>query len=57
MRETFLRSEPALVLIETIHRHKSGRLIPVEVNGIFFELNERKLLFGVARDRSERKRT
>lgn len=45
------------ILFETIHRHKSGRLIPVEVNGIFFHLNERKLLFGVARDLTERKQT
>ncbi|MFW5695944.1 MAG: PAS domain S-box protein, partial [Alkalispirochaeta sp.] len=43
------------ILFETIHRHKNGTLIPVEVNGIFFELRERKMLFGVARDIRGRK--
>ncbi|MFP4536511.1 MAG: PAS domain S-box protein [Spirochaetaceae bacterium] len=43
------------VLFETVHRHKDGTRIPVEVNGIFFEVNKRKYLFGVARDITERK--
>ncbi len=42
--------EGSSVLFETLHRHKDGRLIPVEVNGIFFELNGKRRLFGVARD-------
>lgn len=43
------------VLFETVHRHKDGTPIPVEVNGIFFEVNKQKYLFGVARDITERK--
>lgn len=43
------------VLFETAHRHKDGTLIPVEVNGIFFEVSKKKYLFGVARDITERK--
>ncbi|MDZ7794855.1 MAG: PAS domain-containing protein [Spirochaetia bacterium] len=31
--------EGTTVLFETIHRHKSGKEIPVEVNGIFFMLD------------------
>ncbi|MFW5777464.1 MAG: PAS domain S-box protein [Spirochaetota bacterium] len=43
------------VLFETMHRHKDGTLIPVEVNGIFFEANAKRYLFGVARDITARK--
>ena len=55
---TFWRDQPkgTSILFETQHRHKNGRLIPVEVNGIFFELNGRPYLYGVARDLTERKR-
>ena len=44
------------ILFETLHRHKDGTLIPVEVNGIFFTVDEKKYIFGVARDIRERKR-
>ncbi len=43
------------VLFETLHRHKDGTLIPVEVNGIFFAVDTKRYLFGVARDITERK--
>ncbi len=43
------------ILFETLHRHKDGTLIPVEVNGIFFTINEKRYIFGVARDIRERK--
>ncbi|MFW6213499.1 MAG: PAS domain S-box protein [Spirochaetota bacterium] len=43
------------ILFETTHRHKDGTLISVEVNGIFFEVNKKRYLFGVARDITERK--
>ncbi|MFO7782797.1 MAG: PAS domain S-box protein, partial [Spirochaetia bacterium] len=43
------------ILFETVHRHKDGTLIPVEVNGICFEVNEKRYLYGVARDISERR--
>ncbi len=42
-------------LFETIHRHKDGTLIPVEVNGIFFKVNDKKYIYGVARDITERR--
>ncbi|NBB89791.1 MAG: PAS domain S-box protein [Spirochaetes bacterium] len=42
------------VLFETAHKHKDGTLIPVEVNGIFFEVSKKRYLFGVARDITER---
>ncbi len=45
------------IMFETLHRHKNGTFIPVEVNGIFFEVNKKKYLFGVARDLTDRKRT
>jgi PAS domain S-box-containing protein len=48
------KPEGTTVLFETIHRHKDGREIPVEVNGIFFMLDGKKLLFGVSRDITER---
>ena len=48
--------EKTSVLFETLHRHKVGHIIPVEVNGIFFRLDGQRLLFGVARDISARKR-
>jgi len=50
------KPEGSTVLFETIHRHKSGKEIPVEVNGIFFILDGKKYLFGVSRDLTERKR-
>lgn len=54
----FWRNKPggSTILFETNHRHRSGELIPVEVNGIFFVLDGKKHLFGVARDIRERKR-
>ena len=45
------------ILFETLHRHKNGTLIPVEVNGIFFKVGNKKYIFGVARDIRERKRS
>ncbi|MCG8571799.1 MAG: PAS domain S-box protein, partial [Spirochaetes bacterium] len=48
--------EKATILFETTHKHKSGTLFPVEVNGIFFHLDGKKYHFGVVRDLSERKR-
>lgn len=41
------------LLFNTEHKKKDGTLIPVEVNGIFFELEGDKLLFGVARNLTE----
>ena len=49
------KPEGATVLFETIHRHKDGKEIPVEVNGTFFMLDNQKSLFGVSRDITERK--
>ena len=49
--------EGATILFESLHRHKNGALIDVEVNGIFFLLNGEKYLYGVARDIRERKRS
>jgi len=46
--------EGTTVLFETIHRHKSGKEIPVEVNGIFFMLDGEKYLFGVSRNLTEK---
>ncbi len=43
------------VLFETVHQRKDGTRIPVEVNGIFFNVDKKRYLFGVARDISERK--
>ncbi|TVR91169.1 MAG: PAS domain S-box protein [Spirochaetaceae bacterium] len=43
------------VLFESLHRHKDGTLIPVEVNGIFFKTGDTKYIYGVARDITERK--
>ncbi len=55
----FWRDKPGntTLLFETIHQHKNGEIIPVEVNGIFFRLDGEKYLFGVARDIRERKKT
>ncbi|MFW6209061.1 MAG: PAS domain S-box protein [Spirochaetota bacterium] len=50
------KPEGSTVLFETIHIHKSGNRIPVEVNGIFFLLDGKKYLFGVSRDLTEKKR-
>jgi PAS domain S-box-containing protein len=49
------KPEGSTVLFETLHAHKDGHRIPVEVNGIFFRLKGSKYLFGVARDLTERK--
>jgi len=43
-------------LFETTHRRKDGALFPVEVNGILFERGGKRLVLGIARDISERKR-
>ncbi|MFO7731060.1 MAG: PAS domain S-box protein, partial [Spirochaetia bacterium] len=53
----FWRDKPkgTTVLFETIHRHKCGKELPVEVNGIFFMLDGEKYLFGVSRELTERK--
>ncbi|TVQ22540.1 MAG: PAS domain S-box protein, partial [Spirochaetaceae bacterium] len=53
----FWKEQPkgSSILFETIHRHKDGTLIPVEVNGIFFTVQEKRYLFGVARDIRDRK--
>ncbi len=48
------KPEGTTVLFETVHRHKNGKEIPVEVNGIFFILDGRKYLFGVSRNITER---
>ena len=50
------KPEGTTVLFETIHKDKNGKEIPVEVNGIFFLLDEKKYLFGVTRDLTEKKR-
>lgn len=53
----FWRDQPksASLLFDTQHKTKSGRLLDVEVNGIFFFLHGEKQLFGVARDTSRRR--
>ncbi|MFW6208161.1 MAG: PAS domain S-box protein [Spirochaetota bacterium] len=45
------------ILFETLHKHKNGTLIPVEVNGIFFTVGDKRYIFGVARDIQARKRS
>lgn len=50
------KPEGATILFESIHIHKSGEHIPVEIHGIFFLHENQKYLFGVARDIRERKR-
>jgi PAS domain S-box-containing protein len=50
------KPEGSTILFETVHAHRDGHRIPVEVNGIFFRLKGFKYLFGVARDLTERKR-
>ncbi len=49
------KPEGTTVLFETIHRRKDGKDLLVEVNGIFFILDDTKYLFGVSRDITERK--
>jgi len=53
----FWKDKPktSTVLFETIHKRKNGQLIPVEVNGIFFEQENEKYLYGVARDLTGRR--
>ncbi|WP_373519808.1 PAS domain S-box protein [Pricia sp.] len=41
---------------ETLHRSKDGKEFPVEVNVSGFRLNDEPLMFGIARDISERKK-
>ncbi|TVQ24413.1 MAG: PAS domain S-box protein, partial [Spirochaetaceae bacterium] len=57
--ESFWRAQPAgaSVVFETVHRHRDGRRIPVEINGIFFLLDGVEYVYGVARDVSERIRS
>jgi PAS domain S-box-containing protein len=50
------KPEGSTVLFESLHKHKNGEIIPVEVNGIFFLLDGEKYLFGVARDIRKRKK-
>lgn len=50
------KPEGSTILFQSHHRRKDGEILDVEVNGIFFVLDGRKQLFGVARDISERKR-
>jgi PAS domain S-box-containing protein len=50
------KPEGSTVLFQSRHRRRDGAILDVEVNGIFFVLDGRKQLFGVARDISERKR-
>ncbi|MFW5712318.1 MAG: PAS domain S-box protein, partial [Spirochaetota bacterium] len=45
------------ILFETLHKHKNGTLIPVEVNGIFFTVGDKRYIFGIARDIQARKRS
>lgn len=42
---------------ETVHLTKEGKKIPVEINASIFEMNGKKLIFSIARDISERKKT
>lgn len=51
--ETLLSS--GQVLVESIHRAKDGRLIPVEVHARQFELAGERFVLSMARDISERK--
>ncbi|THB78481.1 MAG: PAS domain S-box protein [Desulfobulbaceae bacterium] len=43
-------------LFETTHLHKNGTLIPIEVSGQKFQIEDEVLFFGVARDITERKK-
>ncbi len=51
------KPEGSTVLFESLHKHKNGEIIPVEVNGIFFLLDGEKYLFGVAREIRKREKT
>lgn len=44
-------------LFETVHRHKDGTLIPVEINGISFIQEGKKFIYCICRDLTERKRS
>ncbi|AOY74954.1 hybrid sensor histidine kinase/response regulator [Clostridium formicaceticum] len=42
-------------IFETVHTAKNGREIPVEVSAHYIEMNEKKYIFSLARDITERK--
>ncbi|MDF9797583.1 PAS domain S-box-containing protein [Catalinimonas alkaloidigena] len=44
-------------LFETVHRHKNGTLIPLEINGISFIQGGKKYIYCIGRDISKRKET
>lgn len=50
-------SEKGKATFETIHKNKSGKLFPVEVNSNIFTFNNEKLILSVVRDISQRKET
>jgi len=48
------QQKDASILFQTRHRHKNGYDIPVEVNGLFFEFEDAKYHYGIARDLTRR---
>ncbi|WP_200346697.1 PAS domain S-box protein [Halochromatium glycolicum] len=40
---------------ETLHRHKYGHLLPIQVSAVYIELNQQPRLMGILRDISEHK--
>src|SRR6056297_1742025 len=38
------------LIFETYHKHKNGGIIPVEVNGIVFEMDDNRYFYGIARN-------
>ena len=47
--------ETKFTLIETVHRTKDGKLIPIEVNSRLFEMDGKLVILSLARDITERK--
>lgn len=55
-RETLQTENATLDQIETVHRKKSGDLMPVEITRSFLTLDDNRLILSIARDVTERKR-
>jgi len=51
--QTFWRD--TMCRVESLHKNKNGKILPVEVSGCVFELNEREVIYFSIRDIAERK--